>query len=113
MVEFFVTAKELHRYFELQWEPLGGAFDAVVTNQLDKEGVSKSFRDDSGYTARGMQNAAKVKGTVSDSSDKDKFWRVEVRLPFADLGQPAPKSGVSGARISIATTAPKVCRWSN
>ena len=33
----------------------------------------------------------KVKGTLNDSSDKDEYWQVEVRLPFSDLGHPAPK----------------------
>ncbi len=91
VVEFFVTAKDLNRYFELQWNPLGGVFDAIIDNDLDEKGVSKVFQGDWGYTAKGMQSAVKVKGTVSDSSDKDAFWQVEVRLPFAGLGQPAPK----------------------
>ena len=91
VVEFFVTAKDLNRYFELQWNPLNGVFDAIIDNDLDEKGVSKSFHGDWSYTARGMQSAVKVKGTVSDSSDKDEFWQVEVRLPFADLGQSAPK----------------------
>jgi hypothetical protein len=92
VVEFFVTPKELNRYFELQWSPLNGVFDAIVSNDLNKEGVSKGFRDDSSYTAKGITNAAKVKGTINDSSDKDEFWQVEVRLPFADLGRVAPKA---------------------
>ncbi len=93
VVEFFVTPKELGRYFELQWNPLGGVFDAIITNDLDPRGVSKAFQGDWSYTAKGMQSAVKVKGTVGDSSDKDEFWQVEIRLPFADLGQPAPKPG--------------------
>jgi len=93
VVEFFVTPKELGRYFELQWNPLGGVFDAIITNDLDPRGVSKTFQGDWSYTAKGMQSAVKVKGTVNDSSDKDEFWQVEIRLPFADLGQPAPKPG--------------------
>jgi hypothetical protein len=92
VVEFFVTPKALNRYFELQWSPLNGVFDAIVSNDLDEKGVSKGFRDDSSYTAKGMTNAAKVNGTINDSSDKDEFWQVEVRLPFADLGQHAPKA---------------------
>jgi hypothetical protein len=92
VVEFFVTPKALNRYFELQWSPLNGVFDAIVSNDLDKKGVSKGFRDDSSYTAKGMTNAVRIKGTINDSSDKDEFWQVEVRLPFADLGRVAPKA---------------------
>jgi Carbohydrate-binding family 9 len=93
VVEFFVTAKELTRYFELQWNPLGGVFDAIIDNNLDEHGVSKDFRGDWSFTAKGMKSAVKLKGTVGNSSDKDEFWQVEVMLPFADLGQatPSPK----------------------
>jgi hypothetical protein len=93
VVEFFVTPAALKRYFELQWNPVGGVFDAIIDNDLDEAGVSQAFRGDWSYTAKGMTSAVKVKGTVNDSRDRDEFWQVEVRVPFADLGQPAPKPG--------------------
>ena len=93
VVEFFVTPKELKRYFELQWNPLGGVFDAIIDNQMDDRGVSKNFTGDWSFMAKGMKSAVKVKGTVGNASDKDEFWQVEVTIPFADLGQPAPKPG--------------------
>jgi hypothetical protein len=91
VVEFFVTPKELTRYFELQWNPLGGTFDAIIDNDLDEKGVSKEFRGDWSYTAKGMKSAVKLKGTPNNSSDKDQLWQVEVIVPFADLNQPTPK----------------------
>jgi hypothetical protein len=91
VAEFFITPKDLTRYFELQWNPLGGVFDAVITNELDERGVSKKFDGDWSYTATNMKSAVKLKGTVANSSDADEFWQVEVVIPFADLGQPAPK----------------------
>jgi hypothetical protein len=60
---------------------------------MDETGVSKAFHGDWSYTAKGMTSAARVKGSVNDSRDKDEYWQVEVRLPFADLGQEAPKPG--------------------
>jgi len=92
VVEFFVTPRELKRYFELQWNPLGGVFDAIIDNELDEKGVSKAFHGDWSYTAEGMKSAVKLNGTVNNSKDKDKFWHVEVVLPFADLAEPAPKA---------------------
>jgi hypothetical protein len=93
VVEFFITPKDLTRYFELQWNPLGGVFDAIITNDLDARGVSKKFSGDWTYTATGMKSAVKLKGTAANSEDKDELWQVEVVIPFADLGQPAPKVG--------------------
>ena len=93
VVEFFVTRRDLTRYFELQWNPLGGVFDAIIRNTLDGRGVSKKFEGEWGYTAKGMQSAVKVRGTVANSTDRDESWQVEVMIPFADLEAATPKPG--------------------
>lgn len=93
VVEFFVTPSALDRYFELQWNPLGGTFDAIITNELAPDGRSKQFKGDWSYTAPNMTFAVKVDGTVQNSSDRDRRWTVEVRVPFADLKVPTPKAG--------------------
>src|SRR6266853_750663 len=87
VVEFFVTSKTLNRYFELQWNPLGGVFDAIIDNKLDQQGVTTNFNGDWSFTAKGMKSAVKVRGTIGNSNDKDEMWQVEVMLPFADLGE--------------------------
>ena len=91
VVEFFVTAGSLDRYFELQWNPLGGVFDAIIVNKMDSSGVSTNFTGDWSFTAKGMKSAVKLKGTPSNSNDKDELWQAEVMIPFADLGESAPK----------------------
>lgn len=91
VVEFFVAPTTLSRYFEFQWNPVGGIFDATIENDLDQRGVSKAFRGDPKFTAKGMKSAVKVDGTVGKSGDRDNLWKVEVRLPFADLGLTTPK----------------------
>lgn len=93
VVEFFITPKDLTRYFELQWNPLGGTFDAIIKNQLDDKGLSRNFDGDWSFTAKNMRSAVQVKGTVSKGGDKDSFWQVEVKIPFEDLGQATPKVG--------------------
>jgi hypothetical protein len=91
VVEFFVTAKGPARYFELQWNPLGGEFDAIIDNTLDARGVSQKFTGDWSYTAKGMISAVQLRGTAANSNDKDEYWQVEARIPFADLGEATPK----------------------
>jgi hypothetical protein len=93
VVEFFVTAKDLTRYYELQWNPLGGVFDAIITNRLDEHGLSKGMDGDWSFTAKGMKSAVKVQGTVGKAGDQDQFWQVEAMVPFADLSVGAPKFG--------------------
>src|ERR1043165_3792604 len=53
VVEMFITPKPLDKYFELQWNPLGGVFDAIITNTLDAHAVSKAFEGDWSFTANG------------------------------------------------------------
>jgi hypothetical protein len=93
VVEFFVTPAALDRYFELQWNPLGGTFDAIIKNELGSDGRSQRFVGDWSYTATNMTHAVLVDGSVQDSSDRDQRWTVEVRVPFADLKVGTPKRG--------------------
>ena len=93
VVEFFVTRREMARYFELEWNPLGGTFDAIIANVIDERGVSKKIDGDWSYTAKLMKSAVKVRGTVGKTDDKDEFWQVEIVIPFADLGEAPPKPG--------------------
>jgi hypothetical protein len=93
VVEMFITSGSLTRYFELQWNPLGGVFDAIITNRLGTNGVSLGFDGDWGFTANGMTSAVKVVGTVNKSDDQDEFWQVETRVPFSDLAESTPVGG--------------------
>src|SRR5262245_4257394 len=63
VVEFFVTTGPLDRYFELQWNPLGGTFDAIIANDLGPDGSSQQFKGDWSYTASGMTSAVRVYGS--------------------------------------------------
>ncbi|MGI6454985.1 MAG: carbohydrate-binding family 9-like protein [bacterium] len=93
VVEFFITPDDLTEYFELQWNPLGGEFDAIIYNKLNAQGDSISMKGDWDYTAEGMISAVKVFGTVSEYDDKDQKWQVEVKVPFSALHQETPQSG--------------------
>ena len=93
VVELFITPAPLDRYFELQWNPLGGTFDAIIANTLELDGRSRQFKGDWSYTAVNMTYAVRVDGTVQNSSDRDQRWTVEARIPFADMKVPAPARG--------------------
>jgi Carbohydrate-binding family 9 len=93
VVEFFVTPATLDRYFELQWNPLGGTFDAIIKNEIGPDGRSQGIKGDWSYTAKGATSAVRVDGTVQNSSDRDKRWTVEARIPFADLNVSTPRRG--------------------
>ncbi|HIG30264.1 MAG TPA: hypothetical protein EYQ50_21670 [Verrucomicrobiales bacterium] len=91
VAEFFVTAEGLNQYFELQWNPLGGVFDAIIHNKIDESGKSIQFEGDWAFTSPGMKHAVHVEGSVQNSSDSDEYWQIEVKIPFKDLGRSTPK----------------------
>jgi hypothetical protein len=93
VVEFFVTPSALDRYFELQWNPLGGTFDAIISNKIGPDGHSQGIQGDWSFTASNMRYAVKVDGTVQQSDDRDQRWTAEVRIPFADLHVDPPAAG--------------------
>ncbi|MBN2329169.1 MAG: carbohydrate-binding family 9-like protein [Candidatus Omnitrophica bacterium] len=93
VAEFFITPKDLTRYYELQWNPLGTIFDAIINNTLDENGLSKGIQGEWDFTAEGMEASVWVDGTVQDSSDQDRVWQVEVRIPFSAVGGSAPEAG--------------------
>lgn len=95
VAEFFITPtpENLSRYFELQWNPLGGVFDAIINNELDSNGLSKGIKGDWSFTAAGMKSSVLVIGTVANPNDRDEQWTAEVKIPFSDLQHAAPKPG--------------------
>jgi alcohol dehydrogenase (cytochrome c) len=93
VAELFITPDGLTKYVELQWNPLGAVFDAIITNYLDESGISQRITGEWDWTAPGMTSAVTVEGTVQDSRDRDVQWISEVRLPFSDLSASAPESG--------------------
>jgi len=94
VVEFFLAIEALDRYFELQWNPLGGVFDATISNRLDPGGKSQGIDGDWSFTAVNMKSAVSVDGTVSNAEDIDRIWTVETVIPFKDLEIERPKAGV-------------------
>ena len=93
VVECFLAPQEPTRYFELEWNPLGTIFDAMITNYLGKDGLSSRIEGDRSWDARNMKSIVVVEGTRNNHESKDKEWRVEIALPFSDLNVAAPKSG--------------------
>jgi hypothetical protein len=93
VAELFLAPEKLDTYFELQWNPLGAVFDAIIHNHLDTNGISTKIDGDWSYTAKGMRSAVVVDGTVANASDEDRSWTVEAVIPFADLGVSPPRPG--------------------
>jgi len=86
VVEIFLTPDGLNRYFELQWNPLGGTFDAIIDNKIGEQGASLGIEGDWSFTAANMRWAV-------NNDTANQLWTVEVAVPFKDLNQDSPEPG--------------------
>jgi hypothetical protein len=80
--EVFVTIPGTTGYVEVEGSPRGTIWDGSFTNVFRGPGGS--------YTIAGLQLAARVNGTLNNSSDTDIGFTGEMRLPFADIYQGVP-----------------------
>jgi len=84
-------------YFEFQLTPNNVIFDANFKQRL---GRGEGSREDQINRARawnmeGLEAKAFVDGTLNNDKDQDKFWSIELKLPFASIpgAGKAPKPG--------------------
>ena len=80
--------------FELFIDPDGNAqdyfeFEVNARNNLFDLFLPKPYRDGGkpllAYHALGFKSAVQLDGTLNDPSDRDKYWQLELRIPFEDL----------------------------
>ncbi|MBI2299211.1 MAG: carbohydrate-binding family 9-like protein [Armatimonadetes bacterium] len=79
-------------YIELEVNPRGALIDLRIGDH-EKVGQADSLARYRSWNSSGWRAAASVDGTLDNRADADRGWTVEMALPFADLGVPAPKLG--------------------
>ena len=86
VVEVFLGTSEPTRYFELEANPRGTTFDAIIDSP---NGVREGLRADRGWTCEGMWAAVKMER----AGDGIMIVDTVLRIPFSGLGRPAPQDG--------------------
>jgi cellulose/xylan binding protein with CBM9 domain len=81
VVEIFLAPERLTRYFEIEVNPLGTTFDAIIDSP---DGVRSTMRTDLAWTCNGLFAAIRRLNEVVDTV---------IRIPFASLGRTAPADG--------------------
>jgi hypothetical protein len=81
VVEVFLAPERLTRYFEIEVNPLGTTFDAVIDSP---DGVRSTMKTDLAWTCGGLFAAIRRLNEVVDTV---------IRIPFASLGRTAPADG--------------------
>jgi hypothetical protein len=74
-------------YFEFQITPLGTIFDAHFAERLGRGEGSREEQIDAAkaWNMEGLESAIHVDGTSNDASDTDKFWSVELKIPYTAI----------------------------
>lgn len=67
-------------YYEIEVNALNTIFDLLLKIPYRDGGSA-----DIGWNVKGLRSAVKVQGTISDPSDKDEGWTVEMAIPFKSM----------------------------
>jgi hypothetical protein len=81
VVEVFLAPERITRYFEIEVNPLGTTFDAIIDSP---DGVRSTMKTDLAWTCEGLFAAIR---RVNDAVD------TVIRIPFSSLGRSAPADG--------------------
>ena len=84
VVEIFIDPQGKGRnYYELEINPINAKVDLFVINRGQKfNGTYKVWKD---WDFAGLKSAVYVEGDSKLAGTKDKFWIVEVAMPFEDF----------------------------
>jgi len=90
VVEAFLASDDdcsgpLCSYLELEWSPRNVLFDARI--QIPPQGGRDKMKTDLGWNCEGCESAVKVVGALDQHDEIDQQWRVEAKLPFAEIGR--------------------------
>ncbi len=86
VVEVFLGTNDPTRYVELEANPRGTTFDALIESP---NGVREGLRADRGWTCEGMWTAVRI----DTESDGAMSVDIVLRIPFAGLGRKVPVDG--------------------
>jgi len=90
VVEIFLQPDpESFDYFEFEVSPRNTCFDAFL--ECATEGSKAKGKHD--WNCEGFQSAVFVEGTAEEKSEKDKYWQVEMAIPFKSLERSTPVAG--------------------
>ncbi len=114
VVEAFLSPTgDVRHYYELEVSPRNVLFDARVHSP---DRVRATMQVDPSWDCGGIQTAVRVEGTLDDRADRDRWWSVEIAIPFGAFPEaPPPQAGVvwraNFYRIDR-TTPPEFSAWS-
>lgn len=71
---------DTHNYFEYELNAMNTLLDLKMPIPYRNGGKA-----DIGWDSKGFKSAVSIQGTLNNPTDTDKSWRIEMKIPFADL----------------------------
>jgi hypothetical protein len=96
-VEVFIETDDIPAtYVEIEVSPANVLFDSYI---VDPEEID--IQATAAFDFPGIRTAVDMQGTLNKRDDTDKFWTVEMAVPFSDLVTERSKSVNTGTDIKI------------
>lgn len=77
---FIDPSNSANEYFEIEVNAINNIFDLFLSRPY-RAGYQPLFS----WGSNKLKTAVHIEGTLNDSSDKDKYWTVEMAIPFSEL----------------------------
>lgn len=96
-VEVFIdTDNDPNNYVELEVSPKNVLFDSYIVNPQDID-VEETLK----FNLKGIKTAVALSGTTDNRKDTDRFWTVEMAIPFSEIVQDFSPDQLSGSSWKI------------
>jgi hypothetical protein len=83
---FLDPNNDASNYFEIEINAFGTVMDLFMHKTYKRGGPM-----DMKWDATGMRSAVYCKGTLNNNTDKDKYWSIEMAIPYSCLQRPGRK----------------------
>lgn len=80
---FIDPNNDASQYFEIEINALGTVMDLFMHKTYKRGGPM-----DMNWDSKGMKSAVFLSGTLNDNSDRDRFWTLEMAIPYTCLERP-------------------------
>ena len=77
---FLDPSSSTHNYMELEMNALNTQWDLMLTHPYRDGGRSVT-----GWDMKGLETAVHIEGTLNEPGADNKFWSVEIKIPFRGL----------------------------
>ena len=79
---------DTHSYYEYEVNAFNTVWDLMLTRPYRDQGQAID-----NWNINGLKSAVHIEGTLNDPSDKDKYWAIEVAMPWTTLEEAAARGG--------------------